>query len=88
MNWKGENFYAGNRVAIFLNGRPNLSEHLTKLQREGKTTTFAVCEHGRLSELTAEAHRAGAFRVVPRTTSHQNDKFVLVELTAPPPSRF
>ncbi len=84
MNWKGENFYAGNRVAIFLNGRPNLSEHLAKLQRAGKTTTFAVCEHGRLSELTAEAHRAGAFRVVPRTTPRQNDKFVLVELTAPP----
>jgi 4-amino-4-deoxy-L-arabinose transferase-like glycosyltransferase len=83
MNWKGENFYAGNRVAIFLNGRANLREYLAS---QRKKRHFAICEHSRLGELRVEVGRAGgpsapvAFRVEPRSTVEENDKFVLVEI--------
>ncbi len=82
MNWKGENFYAGNRIGIFLNGRASLTEHLAKLRKEGKTSTFGVCEHGRVAELGAEARREGPWEVVTLSSVAENDKFVLVELRA------
>lgn len=86
MNWKGESFYAGNRLAIFLNGRTSLSAHLAELRRTGARSTFAVCEHGRVAELGAEARRDtdGLWEVVTLTTAQENDKFVLLELRAHP----
>ncbi len=83
MNWKGENFYAGNRVAIFLNGRNNLRDYLASHR---KAKHFAICEHSRLGELRAEVGRAGgpnapiSYRVEPRSTVEEDDKFLLVEI--------
>jgi len=79
LNWKGENFYTGNKIGIFMSGRASLVPFLTRCRREGKAV-YAVSEHGRLYELRAEAAREGPWEVVPLTTVEQNDKFVLVEL--------
>lgn len=91
MNWKGENFYAGNRVALFLNGRANLRDYLVlrSTRADGpKRRHVAICEHSRLGELRAEVGRAGAptsYRVEPRSTVEENDKFVLVEIVETEP---
>ncbi len=82
MNWKGENFYAGNHVAIFLNGHAQLPAYLAGKRKEGRGVLYAVCEHSRVSELRAATRGETTWEVTPLTTAAQNDKFVLVELRA------
>jgi hypothetical protein len=81
MNWKGENFYAGNRLAIVLNDSARLPVYLEERRRLGRTDLLAVCEHGRVSELRA-ALGGASWDVVPTTTRAENDKFVLVRIVA------
>lgn len=81
MNWKGENFYAGNRLAIVLNDSARLAPYLEARRKVGRTELLAVCEHGRVSELRAVLGVA-PWDIVPLTTPAENDKFVLVRLRA------
>ena len=81
MNWKGENFYAGNRLAIVLNDSARLAPYLEGRRKLGRTELLAVCEHGRVSEMRAVLGVA-PWDVVPLTTPAENDKFVLVRLRA------
>jgi 4-amino-4-deoxy-L-arabinose transferase-like glycosyltransferase len=74
MNWKGENFYTGNRVAVFVSlNNKEMSEWLDK--KKGVTAYF-VLEHGRLPRLKTTL---GSRKVVPLTTDRDNNKFVLVK---------
>lgn len=84
MNWKGENFYTGNRLAIFLNGRASLGAYLAEHRRAGKKI-WIVCEHARRDRLVGEAAREGQWQARALTSPEQNDKFVLLELRALPP---
>ncbi len=73
MNWKGENFYTGNRVSVFVKLdntaiRKWLDEH------KGETAWF-VLEHGRLGSF--RSLMAGR-RLEEVTTKRDNNKFVLV----------
>lgn len=76
MNWKGENFYTGNRVHIFVDiETEKLREWIDA--NDGKTV-FVVLEKGRLGSLR------GVFRgaeVEELTDERFNNKFMLVRVT-------
>jgi 4-amino-4-deoxy-L-arabinose transferase-like glycosyltransferase len=75
MNWKGENFYTGNRVAVFVDlNNKEVTDWTDK--NKGKTAYF-VLEHGRLGRLRSllSPHEIKAL-----TTERDNNKFVLVRV--------
>jgi hypothetical protein len=73
MNWKGENFYTGNRVAVFV--QLDNKELKPWMEKHKGQQAFFVLEHGRL---------AGFNRLMPDgksralTTKRDNNKFLLV----------
>ena len=73
MNWKGENFYSGNRVAVFV----DLDNRKIRewIQQHRGERAFFLLEHGRLSGLRGLV--SGEVREV--TTKRDCNKFVLVE---------
>ncbi|MDH5673138.1 MAG: glycosyltransferase family 39 protein [Myxococcales bacterium] len=75
MNWKGENFYSGNRVAVFVNLN---NTEVTKWmdEREGSTAYFLL-EHKRLGRFRKLADKRD---VEPVTSERDNNKFVLVRV--------
>jgi 4-amino-4-deoxy-L-arabinose transferase-like glycosyltransferase len=76
MNWKGENFYTGNRLAIFVSSGPQLHAYLESRRAAGERVVHAVAEHGRLSSLRKELEPVESFERL--TDVHQSDKFALV----------
>jgi 4-amino-4-deoxy-L-arabinose transferase-like glycosyltransferase len=73
MNWKGENFYTGNRVAVFVDLDNKKVEDWMK-QNKG-TRAFFLLEHSRLERFKQMlAPRA----VKPLTTVRDCNKFILV----------
>lgn len=75
MNWKGENFYTGNRVAVFVDlDNKKIKDWMDA--RKGKRA-FVVMEHKRLDRFKT---LAGKRVVKPLTTERDNNKFVLVEV--------
>jgi 4-amino-4-deoxy-L-arabinose transferase-like glycosyltransferase len=75
MNWKGENFYTGNRVAVFVD--TNNKEVSTWMDGHKGQTAYFVLEHGRLGRFRS---LAGTRTVEPRSTERDNNKFVLVKV--------
>lgn len=76
MNWKGENIYTGNRVAVFVD-LDNREIKRWMEQNEG-LRAFFVLEHTRLGNFR---RLMGEREVEPLTTERLNNKFVLVEVT-------
>ncbi|NLY93435.1 MAG: hypothetical protein GXY23_05345 [Myxococcales bacterium] len=76
MNWKGENFYTGNRVHVFINANDKLAEFLDAHRDED---VYVVLEHTRLSSFE---QRVGGRKVEPVTTARDCNKFVLVRIPA------
>ncbi len=73
MNWKGENYYTGNRVAVFVQlDNKELKPWMEK--HKGKQAYF-VLEHGRLNNFN-RLMPGGKSR--PLTTKRDNNKFILV----------
>lgn len=54
LNWKGENFYSGNNVAIFIKSGPPLRAYLDARKQRGEGTVYFVTERGRLGTLRSE----------------------------------
>jgi len=75
MNWKGENFYTGNRVAVFVD--TNNKEVLAWMDARKGKTAFFVLEHSRLARFRT---LAGKRKVEARTTERDNNKFLLVKV--------
>lgn len=74
MNWKGENFYTGNRVPVFVS--LNNKELEDWLSRNAGTRAFFVLEHKRLDRFK---RMLGSKRKVDvLSTERDNNKFVLV----------
>ena len=74
MNWKGENFYTGNRVHVFVSlNNKDLTGWIDK--RKG-TVAYFMLEHGRLARLKTVL---GSRKVFPLSTERDNNKFVLVK---------
>ena len=75
MNWKGENFYTGNRVPVFVSlNNKELEDWLVK--NKG-TRAFFVLEHKRLDRFK---RLLGSRKVEARSTERENNKFVLVRV--------
>jgi hypothetical protein len=76
MNWKGENFYSGNRLPVFVtSGAPFVS--WVKGERQNGTKTFwFVTEPGRIASLQSELGAPASFERI--TDARLNNKFALV----------
>ncbi len=76
MNWKGENFYTGNRVPAFVSSGKKLKNWLRGQQKAGRKVLFFLTEHGRIGALKGEL---GPSTPIQRMTDKSlNDKFALV----------
>lgn len=76
MNWKGENFYAGNRIPAFVSSGKKFTDYILEEKKKGVKTFYFLTEHGRTSTLSNEL---GAPRFFDKlTTPEVNNKFVLV----------
>ncbi len=75
MNWKGENFYTGNRVAVFVD--LNNKAMLDWIAKNKGTTAYFVLEHARLPRFKS---LIGGRRMKQLTTERDNNKFVLVRV--------
>ncbi|MCC6874745.1 MAG: glycosyltransferase family 39 protein [Sandaracinaceae bacterium] len=84
MNWKGENFYTGNRVAVFVQ-LENREINQWVSENRGRTAFF-ILEHGRLGSLRSILHDSTVEEV---TGPILNNKFILVRapigVRQPPP---
>ena len=75
MNWKGENYYSGNRVAVFVDLNNKKIEDWIA-DNEGKRA-FVLMEHKRLSRFE---RLVGKRKVYPLSTERENNKFLLVKV--------
>jgi 4-amino-4-deoxy-L-arabinose transferase-like glycosyltransferase len=77
LNWKGENFYTGNHLAIFISGGAALRNYVREQRRVGKVLHF-VLERQRLSALRGELGPTRHFEVL--TDRQTSDKVCLVRV--------
>jgi hypothetical protein len=75
MNWKGENFYTGNRVAVFVN--LNNKEITDWIDANKGKTAFFLLEHSRLGRFKT---MVGKRKVQELSTVRDNNKFILVRV--------
>jgi len=73
MNWKGENFYTGNRIPAFVSSGDKF-KHWVQAQREnGVELIYFTTEHARVKNLKRELGKPKGFSLV--TTKELNNKF-------------
>ena len=75
MNWKGENFYTGNKVPAFVSSGATFTTWVKQQRDKGIKTIFFVTEHSRTGGLRGEA---GAKTYTEITDKKTCNKFVLV----------
>ncbi|WP_437297075.1 ArnT family glycosyltransferase [Sorangium sp. So ce426] len=79
LNWKGENFYAGNRLAAFVSSGKKFQDYINEQKKKGVKTFYFVTEHGRTGSLSNEL---GSPRIFEKLTSIElNNKFLVVRAT-------
>jgi len=72
LNWKGENFYSGNNLAIFISSAAPLRTYLEARKRSGEGTVYFVTERGRVAGLRGELGAVRSFaEVTDRSVSHE-----------------
>jgi 4-amino-4-deoxy-L-arabinose transferase-like glycosyltransferase len=77
MNWKGENFYTGNRIPAFVSSGTTFTNWIKQQQDKGIKTIWFVTEHSRTSALKNEAGSPKVFETV--TDKRLNNKFCLIK---------
>jgi 4-amino-4-deoxy-L-arabinose transferase-like glycosyltransferase len=84
MNWKGENFYTGNRLPAFVSTGAKFKSWLKARRRAGTRVIYFISEHGRVGTLKSEL--GPGFRTTVLTDKRLNNKFALVraELSSAP----
>lgn len=82
MNWKGENFYTGNRMATFVSSGKKFKSWITEERQAGRSTFYFTTEHSRLKNLKKELDDPPSFEVL--TDEALNNKFALARATFPP----
>jgi 4-amino-4-deoxy-L-arabinose transferase-like glycosyltransferase len=75
MNWKGENFYTGNKVPAFVSSGANFTNWVRQQKDKGVKVMFFVTEHSRTGGLRSEV---GAKNYKEITDKKLCNKFVLV----------
>jgi len=78
MNWKGENFYTGNRVAVFVASGQPFQQYLRELERSGRNALFVMTEHRRRGSLESDLGPGRRLEVL--TTTALNNKFFLARV--------
>jgi 4-amino-4-deoxy-L-arabinose transferase-like glycosyltransferase len=78
MNWKGENFYTGNRLPTFVSSGKKFTQWIDDEKKKGAKVFYFLTEHGRTGTLANELGSPRAFDKL--TTPEQNNKFVLVRV--------
>jgi 4-amino-4-deoxy-L-arabinose transferase-like glycosyltransferase len=77
MNWKGENFYAGNHLAIFVSSGARFRRHVSE-RRKQSPALYVVLETRRLRALRAELGKVQGVDVL--TARAESDKICLVRV--------
>lgn len=78
MNWKGENFYTGNRVPAFVSTGTKFKQWLTEQKDRGVKVVYFTTEHSRLGSLKNELGDVEEFQLL--TTKELNNKFFLARV--------
>ena len=78
MNWKGENFYTGNRVPAFVSSGSKFKSWIAEQKAKGVRVMFFTTEHSRTSSLKSELGAVKDFKVL--TTRALNNKFMLARV--------
>jgi 4-amino-4-deoxy-L-arabinose transferase-like glycosyltransferase len=78
MNWKGENFYTGNRVAAFVKSGEPFQKWIEVQRRRGIRTLFFTTEPSRFGALKRELGSFQSFEVL--TLPSLNNKFALAKV--------
>lgn len=78
MNWKGENFYTGNRVPAFVSSGKKFKEWVAEQKKKGTRVMFFTTEHTRMPTLKSELGSVKDFRVL--TDKALNNKFALARV--------
>jgi len=76
MNWKGENFYSGNRVPAFVSTGSKFKTWVADQKKNGVKVMFFTTEHSRVASLKSELGTVKAFSVL--TDRQLNNKFALI----------
>jgi hypothetical protein len=76
MNWKGENFYASNRVPAFVRTGEEFTKWVKEEKARGARVMFFTTEHSRTNGLKNELGKVSKFEIL--TTKELNNKFALV----------
>ena len=78
MNWKGENFYTGNRIPAFVSTGAAFKKWLNEQRDNGVHVLFFTTEHSRESGLKSELGKVKRFEKL--TTKTLNNKFFLARV--------
>ena len=78
MNWKGENFYTGNRIPAFVATGQKFKEWIAEQRKAGVKTIYFTTEHGRISSLKRELDNPAHLEVL--TDEALNNKFMLARV--------
>jgi len=78
MNWKGENFYTGNRTPAFVASGQKFKDWITEQKQRGVRVMFFTTEQGRLGALKSEIGEHRKFDVL--TTEKLNNKFTVARV--------
>jgi 4-amino-4-deoxy-L-arabinose transferase-like glycosyltransferase len=75
MNWKGENFYTGNKIPAFVSSGSTFTTWLKQQREKGVKVMFFITEHGRVGGLKSEVGGKNYREVTDKVL---NNKFVVV----------
>jgi 4-amino-4-deoxy-L-arabinose transferase-like glycosyltransferase len=78
MNWKGENFYTGNRLPAFVSTGATFRKWLDEQRGKGVRVLFFTTEHSRESGLKSELGKIQRFEKL--TSKKLNNKFFLARV--------
>jgi 4-amino-4-deoxy-L-arabinose transferase-like glycosyltransferase len=78
MNWKGENFYTGNRLPAFVSSAAKFKTFLDEERERGTRVLFFTTEHTRESSLKSELGKVTRFEKL--TSKSLNNKFFLARV--------
>ncbi|HEX6274352.1 MAG TPA: glycosyltransferase family 39 protein, partial [Polyangiaceae bacterium] len=78
MNWKGENFYTGNRIPAFVSTGAAFRKWLEEQRQQGTRVLFFTTEHSRESGLKSELGKVKRFEKL--TDKALNNKFFLARV--------
>jgi 4-amino-4-deoxy-L-arabinose transferase-like glycosyltransferase len=78
MNWKGESFYTGSQLAIFIDSGKSFREWILERRRRGERTVYVLVPTPKLPSVRAELKAARSVEVL--TSEVDNNKFSLLRV--------